>query len=94
VFRRDLVTLLLDRSLTVQDLARDLDLRPRELAEDLTHLTRSLRRSPYRLIVTPARCRKCGFRFGEERLLKPGKCPACRGTWMTEPVLRLQRKEQ
>jgi hypothetical protein len=48
------------------------------------HLERSLRRAGAGLIVEPAHCRSCGFRFGPEKLRKPGRCPACRGTWIAE----------
>jgi hypothetical protein len=83
--RRDLIDLLLDRPMAAGELARALDLRPRELAAELEHLRQSLRHEPYRLEVDPARCRKCGFTFDPDKLSKPGKCPRCRGTWIREP---------
>ena len=81
--------MLRDGPLTVSELARQLDMSARDVADDLAHLERSLRRAGAALEVEPARCRKCGFRFAKEKLRKPGKCPACRGTWITEPRISL-----
>ena len=32
---------------------------------------------------------KCGFVFAAQKLLKPGKCPQCRSTWLEEPVIEI-----
>lgn len=40
-----------------------------------------------RVVVVPARCKTCGFTFGEEKLTKPGKCPSCLGTRILEPQI-------
>jgi hypothetical protein len=88
--RRDLIALLTVQPRSVSSLARDLALRRRDLEEELAHAIRSARASGHRVIVEPARCRACGFVFGEERLSKPGKCPACRGTRLLEPQIHLE----
>jgi hypothetical protein len=82
--RRDLIPHLLDRSWSLTQLARELRCPPREVADDLEHLFRSLVHTEYAPAITPARCRKCGFTFGPEKLLKPSKCPQCHGTWIAE----------
>jgi len=56
------------------------------------HLLRSLKKSPYRAVVTPARCRKCGFCFHDDKLHKPGKCPRCRETWISEPLIEIRER--
>ncbi|BAU50325.1 transcriptional regulator [Sulfurifustis variabilis] len=90
MFRRDLIALLRDAR-SVHDLARELDARPAEIEEDLVHLLRSLRRgTEYRAVVVPARCRRCGFTFRDDRLSKPGKCPRCRHTWIAAPLVRIE----
>jgi predicted Zn-ribbon and HTH transcriptional regulator len=38
-----------------------------------------------RLLVEPAACQKCGFEFTKGKLLKPGRCPKCKSTWIDEP---------
>lgn len=88
--RRDLIPLLLDQPRTVSQLAREVRTTPRELADDLAHLLRSLPHTEFAAEITPARCRQCGFTFGPDKLFKPAKCPACRGTWIAEPRLVLR----
>jgi transcriptional regulator len=89
MFRRDLVPLLRGRPRTVSQIARELDIPRQEVAADLAHLLRTVRRSGVRVVVTPAQCRKCGFQFPEEKLVKPGKCPQCRETWIQEAVIAI-----
>ncbi|MEJ2645241.1 MAG: transcriptional regulator [Gammaproteobacteria bacterium] len=91
MFRKDLVGLLLDRSVTVSELAEQLVQPPRDVEADLRHLRRSLRGSPFNMVVLPARCRKCGFAFRTDKLRKPGKCPHCRATWILEPRIGITR---
>jgi len=52
---------------------------------------RSARSAGHRVVVQPARCRGCGFTFDEDKLSKPGKCPACRGTRLFEPQISIER---
>lgn len=87
MFRKDLLQLLLHHPMSVRDIARELDVAPEAVVEDLRHLLRSLKRSQLRAVVTPARCRKCGFAFDTGKLTKPSRCPLCRGTWVSEPRL-------
>jgi predicted Zn-ribbon and HTH transcriptional regulator len=85
MFRKDLIPLLLDNAMSVRELAVVLDAAPRDVENDLLHLLRSLKRTQFRSVLTPAQCRKCGFTFQKNKLLKPGKCPRCHGTWIQEP---------
>jgi len=90
VFRKDLIKRLLARPHTVDELAREVDATPREVADDLRHLLRSLKHEPYRAIMEPARCRHCGFAFRADRISKPGKCPRCRSTWIEPPRVHIE----
>ena len=90
MFRKDLLTMLTEGPRSVSSLARELGLKRADVEEDLRHLVRSARAAGHRLVVQPARCRGCGFTFGEDRLSKPGKCPACRGTWIYEPQISVE----
>jgi predicted Zn-ribbon and HTH transcriptional regulator len=92
MFRRDLIDILKGRPISLRELALLLGERPRDLEDDLEHLFRSLRNEPLCPMITPARCRKCGFRFDDHKLHKPGKCPRCRGNWISEPLISLQEK--
>ncbi len=86
--RQVLATLLETGEYSARELARELDLTPREVEEHLFHLQRSLKP---RLRVTPARCRGCGYTFsGRERLAAPGRCPRCRQQRIQGPWFHLK----
>lgn len=87
MFRKDLIPLLHHHPLRPSEVARLCDVPLKEIADALKHLRKTLKKSDYRLEVTPAQCRKCDFVFSTDKLLKPSKCPHCRSTWLDEPVL-------
>ena len=91
MYRKELISLLEDTKMGLVEIARLLDAAPRNVEDDLRHLQKSLRHSEYRLLVTPARCRKCGVEFHKDMLHKPGKCPRCHETWIQEPLLTIER---
>lgn len=90
-FRKQLLDVLAAEPRTASSLARELGLHRRDVEDDLRHLVRSARAAGHRVIVEPARCKSCGFVFGEDKLSKPGKCPQCRSTWLFEPLLRIEK---
>jgi len=75
--------------MTVAGIARRFGVPPAEVLEDLRHIDRTLRHEHARLRIEPAVCRKCGFVFRADRPSKPGKCPRCRGTWISEPEVSI-----
>jgi transcriptional regulator len=81
---------LLAEPRTASSLARELQLKRSEVEDELRHMIRSARAAGHRIVVEPARCKACGFTFGDDKLTKPGKCPACRSTWLFEPLLRVE----
>lgn len=83
--RKRLIALLSERPWTLDELVEAVDAPPAAIRDDLEHIERSLRREGKRLVIEPARCRQCGFRFDARRIAKPGKCPQCRGTWIAPP---------
>jgi len=89
-FRKQLMEILSAEPRSASSLARELGLSRRDVEDDLRHMIRSARAAGHRVIVEPARCRACGYVFGEEKLSKPGKCPACRSTWLFEPQVRVE----
>ena len=89
MFRKDLTDLLLDQPRSVAELAECLEMKPKEIEDDLKHLLRSIRHEPYRAVIEPATCQHCGFTFAKDRLRKPGKCPQCKHTWIREPRISL-----
>lgn len=91
MFRKDLLTTLLNTPRTVADLAREFKVSPKDVATDLKHLMKTLRKSAYRLKIRPATCRSCAFAFSPEKMIKPGKCPRCKGTWIDDPLVEIVR---
>lgn len=92
MFRKDLITLLLDRDRTVTEISRLAEQKGKTTKEDLEHVLKSLRHTEFEAVITPAECRKCGFLFGSDKLRRPSKCPKCNSTWLTEPRIRIVRR--
>jgi transcriptional regulator len=92
--RRNLIDLLTSEPRTASSLARELGLRRGDIESELPHLLRTARAAGGRVIVDPARCRSCGFTFGDDLLHKPGRCPACRGERVMEPRLRIEPRDE
>ena len=92
MFRRDLVPLLLDKKMSLSEIARAIHEEPKEVIDALTHLVKSSKHSDYELVMDPAECRKCGFEFSTEKFSRPGKCPKCRSTWIYEPLIGVKAK--
>src|SRR5215467_211224 len=89
MFGKDLITLLLDNPLRLSEIVRLYAVPVKEVLDDVKHLRKMLKHSAYRLDITAAECRKCGFVFSTEKLAKPSKCPQCRSTWLEEPVVQI-----
>jgi transcriptional regulator len=92
-FRRQLLDLLSVEPRSVSSIARELGLKRSDVEDDLHHLIRSAGAAGHRVVVEPARCRACGFTFDEQKLAKPGKCPACRGTWLYEAQISIDKRD-
>jgi predicted Zn-ribbon and HTH transcriptional regulator len=89
-FRRDLISMLTAQPRSVSSIARELRLDRRHVEDDLRHAIRSARAAGYSVVIEPARCKQCGFVFGEDKLSKPGKCPSCRGTRIFEAQIKIE----
>lgn len=92
MFRKKLIDLLLDRPMSVREIALVEREPPRDIVEDLRHLLISLKHTEFQAIITAAHCRKCGFEFDTNKLTKPSKCPECQSTWITEPRVCIEQK--
>jgi transcriptional regulator len=82
--RKNLLMMLSSEPRSVSSLARELGLKRRDVEDDLRHMIRSARAAGRQIVIEPARCRSCGFTFAQDKLLKPGKCPNCKGTRLLE----------
>jgi transcriptional regulator len=92
-FRRQLVDLLSYEPRSVSSIAREMGLRRSDIEDDVRHALRSAAAAGHRINVVPASCKDCGFVFGPERLTKPGRCPACKGSRLHEPQIQLSAAE-
>ncbi len=91
VFRKDLISLLLDRSYTLLELAELLEIKLKAVEDDVERLLRSVKHHGYRAIVEPAHCRRCGFEFHKGKLHRPSRCPHCKSTWIADPRIGLEK---
>lgn len=91
MFRKALIEILSNRPMSIKDLAVLLGEHPKDVEDDLHHLQKSLHNMPYRMLIEPARCNKCEFLFHKDKLHKPGKCPNCHGTWISEPLISIEK---
>ncbi len=88
-FRRHLLDVLSEEPRSVSSLARELGLDRRDVEGELRHLIRSARARGRDVQIVPARCRSCDFVFGPDRLVKPGRCPMCKGARLFEAQIRI-----
>ncbi len=91
--RQEIVSALEVGPLTARELSARVKISEREVYDHLLHVQRQLERKHCELIIFPAACRKCGFRFRKrDRLTKPGRCPVCRGESIHEPSFAVRRR--
>ena len=86
MFRRNLIPLLLDRAMSLSQIAREVGESPKDVSDALHHLEKSLRHTEYEFVIDAAECRRCGFEFRTDKFTRPSKCPNCKGTWIAEPL--------
>ena len=92
MFRKELIDLLLDHPMGLKDIAQLLEMPVKDVEDDIRHLQKSIKHSEYHLVVIPARCHKCDFKFHKDKLHKPSKCPRCHATWIYEPKILVEMK--
>jgi predicted Zn-ribbon and HTH transcriptional regulator len=88
-FRRQIIDLLSREPRSASSIAREMGMRRGEIEEDLRHALRSADAAGHHIEIIPARCKDCGFTFAADRLVKPGRCPACRGSRLFEALIRI-----
>ena len=90
MFRKKLIELLSHEPRSVSSIAREMGLRRGDVEADLRHALRSAAAAGHAIEIIPARCKDCGFTFGDDRLVKPGRCPSCKGSRLFEPLIGIQ----
>jgi len=88
--RHNLLKMLSAQPRSVSSIAREMGLDRGDVEDHLRHAIRSARAAGHQVIIEPAKCKQCGFTFGEDKLSKPSKCPECRGTRLYEPQISIQ----
>jgi transcriptional regulator len=92
MFRKDLIPILLDRPMSLSEIARETHEAPKDVIDALEHLSKTLKHSEHQLIIDAAECRNCGFKFRTDKFTRPSKCPECRKRWIAEPLFSIVRK--
>ncbi len=88
--RERLLLVLSERPVSARVLSQLAGLAERDVFVHLEHLQKTLKTKNRRLVMTPASCLDCQFIFHKrERLSRPGKCPVCRSTHLSEPLFSL-----
>ncbi len=91
--RQQLISLLAEHTLSARELSARIRISEKEVYDHLEHVRMSGHRG-FRLRVSAAQCRKCGFEFSKrERLKKPGKCPVCRSESIRDPQFSLEHSD-
>lgn len=67
----------------------DLGIQESAITRDLEHIAKSLRARGQVLLVRPAACVRCGFKFRHSKARWPGKCPSCRSTRISPPGFKI-----
>ena len=86
--RGKIARIISERDHSPSEIARELEIPIKIVLEDLKHISRS---SKYgELLILPAKCRKCGYKFRVEIKI-PKRCPRCKSMWIEEPRFVLRR---
>lgn len=92
--RQSILDCLEEGPVTARELSALVRIREKDVAPHLEHLEKSLHRSGKRLVIEPAECLQCGFRFDKRRrFTKPSACPLCRCQRIDPPVFRLAPRD-
>jgi len=88
-FRRQIIEILSREPRSASWIAREMGLSRGAIEDDLRHALRSASTAGHQIEVIPARCKDCGFTFAADRLVKPGRCPHCKGSRLFEALIRI-----
>ncbi len=77
--RRQMEEFLRQGPATARDISRALSVPEKEVFRHLDHIFRSAAGRGSRLLISPWRCKGCGFTFASRsKLAKPSRCPSCK----------------
>ena len=78
--RREVIKRLLisGEELFFDILKEEFEVSEKILREDIISVSKTLKREGMKILVFPATCVSCNYRFGTKRP-KPSRCPSCKG---------------
>jgi predicted Zn-ribbon and HTH transcriptional regulator len=88
--RQEITDLLNDDEMDARQLSRAVGIKEKEVYEHLAHISRSLTARGGKIAMRPSECLKCGYVFKDRRrFTRPGRCPRCRESHLTNPFYRI-----
>ncbi len=89
--RQQIVALLSESENGAKNISKIIRISEKDVYTHLEHINRSLKPQRGRLIITPAVCLACGFKFeARNRFSSPGRCPKCKGEHIQDPEYRIE----
>ncbi|HDQ59867.1 MAG TPA: ArsR family transcriptional regulator [Candidatus Woesearchaeota archaeon] len=89
--RKEIMGILEKQEMTLKQLAEHFAITPKEISEDLKHISQTIKAGHKKLVQRWAVCNSCGFVFKErKRLSRPTKCPECRSEDISEQKFSIQ----
>ena len=86
--RHSIISILKEAKLSAREISAEVGIPEREVSGHLIHIHKTLDK---RFVMTPAICKKCGFRFVKrDKLTKPGKCPICHNEYIQPPTFTIR----
>nr|MDO8112754.1 transcriptional regulator [Candidatus Sigynarchaeota archaeon] len=67
---------------------------PESLIDDINHVLKSLKMKGIMFHILPATCKKCGFAFKTTKMdyKIPSKCPKCKNSLITPPMIKRKKE--
>ena len=85
--RKEITELLETMPMTAKEISRSLGITEKEATNHLEHIRHSVKTEGKKLVITPAQCLGCGFKFSKrQKITSPGRCPECRSTHIQDPI--------
>ncbi len=77
--RQAMMEILGKGPIDARGLSKRLRISEKEISAHMQHIEKTLRHTRMRLVIMPAECIACGYRFeARKKFTKPGRCPVCK----------------